>query len=55
MYVSEGCCIVVFDVIECVVCEVIVFRRFVALVNVFRDVEYNRIGFIFVGCDVDDV
>jgi len=55
VYVSEGRRTAVLDVIERVAREATAPRRPVALVNVFRDAEYNRTGFTLAGRDVDDV
>ncbi len=54
MYISEGRRSAVLDTIEHVAREATASRR-VALVNIFRDAEYNRTGFTLAGASVDDV
>ncbi len=54
VYVSEGRRTAVLDAIEHVAREATASRR-VALVNVFRDAEYNRTGFTLAGASVDEL
>ena len=54
VYVSEGRNAVVLDKIEAIARKASTTRP-VALVNIFRDVEYNRTGFTFAGRDANDV
>jgi len=55
IYISEGRNALVLDKIEAIARKVSIAARPVALVNCFKDAEYNRTGYTFAGRDAGDV